>query len=310
MAQKSAIRYLSAAIGAAFIWGFLTIPLKHLHTLNYAPEQILYYRVLMSFIALWIYVLLFRRKPLIHDVSVLRQMPARERRKSIWIILLTGIFITTNWFTYIYVVNNIGVKVAGFGYLICPLLTAGGGFLLLKEKLSRLKVAGISLAVISIIILSTGSVSETLWSIVVAISYAVYLLLQRLIPQFDKINTLAIQLLISIIILGPFYIHQFNGLPEQSAFWTDIIVTAVLFTIIPLLLSLYALSGLPSSTIGITIYINPVITFLVAYFYFHESFAAWQLMGYSILLASVIIFNWEMIGGALKNKEQTAAQAT
>lgn len=306
--KKSSLIYLMAAISAAFIWGFLTIPLKRLHQIGYPSEQILYYRVFASFILIWFFNLPFRRDVIRADISLLKNMPSAERKKALWLLLATGIFITANWFTYIYVVNHIGVKVAGFGYLICPLITAAGGFLILKEPLSRIKVIGILTAVISIGILSTGSVSQALWSVLVAISYSVYLIIQRVLTQFDKINMLAFQLIISVLILLPFYIYQFHGFPASLEFWITIFIVGLVFTLIPLLLSLFALTGIPSSTLGITIYINPVITFAVAFFYFHEGFEQSQLTGYLLLLASVIVFNWELISGVYNRKKHLRTQ--
>lgn len=210
--------------------------------------------------------------------------------------------ITGNWFSYIYVVNHISVKVAAFAYFICPLLTAFGGFLILKEPLSKVKIAGLIIAVLSIVILSTGSLRDMMASFIVAIFYAIYLVIQRVLTQFDKINMLALQLLLSAIMLLPFYVHEFNGLPQSAEFWANITVVAVLFTLIPLLLSLYALTGIPSSTLGITIYINPIMTFIVAFVYFHEGFDKSQLLGYLLLLASVIVFNWDMTGNLFRPK--------
>ncbi|OKS89317.1 EamA family transporter [Mucilaginibacter polytrichastri] len=302
--KKASFIYLLAAIGAAFIWGFLTIPLKRLHHIGYASQQILYYRVLTSLVIIWIYNLVFRYKIISHDVRVLKAMPPKQRTKVLWLLFGTGVFITGNWFSYIYVVNHISVKVAAFAYFICPLLTAGGGFLILKEQLSKVKIAGIVIAILSVIILSTASFTQMLMSFTVAIFYAAYLVIQRVLTQFDKINMLALQLLISVIILMPFYIYEFNGLPQSAEFWGNITIIAVLFTLVPLLLSLYALTGLPSSTLGITIYINPIVTFVVAFVYFHEAFDQSQLLGYLLLLASVIVFNWGMIGNLFKRKDQ------
>lgn len=306
--KKASFIYLLAAIGAAFIWGFLTIPLKHLHHNGYASQQILFYRVFTSLVIIWIYNLVFRSKTISKDISVLKSMPPKQRGRVLWLLFATGIMITGNWFSYIYVVNHISVKVAAFAYFICPLLTAGGGFLILKEQLSRVKIAGIIIALLSIVILSTGSVTEMLWSFVVAIFYAIYLIIQRVLTQFDKINMLALQLLISALMLLPFYLHEFNGLPQPADFWINITVVAVLFTLVPLLLSLFALTGIPSSTLGITIYINPIMTFVVAFVYFHEGFDESQLLGYSLLLISVIVFNWGMIGNLFGSKRETQTQ--
>lgn len=311
MAQKKASAiYLLAAIGAAFIWGFLTIPLKRLHHLNYSSQQILYYRVLASLVIIWIYNLVLRRKAIQTDLNILSGLPRNKRNKVLLLLFCTGAAIMLNWFTYIYVVNHISVKVAASAYFICPLLTACGGFLILKEPVTKLKVAGLMIALGSICILSTGSVINVAWAFVVAIFYAIYLVIQRVLTHFDKINMLAVQLIIAAVLLLPFYIHDYNGFPTSLEFWANITVVTVLFTLVPLLLSLYALTGIPSSTLGITIYINPIITFVVAFVYFNEGFEGSQLSGYLLLLFSVIVFNWEIIGSLFSRRSRLNSQLT
>ncbi|MCJ8208443.1 EamA family transporter [Mucilaginibacter sp. RS28] len=300
MKPKSTFIYLAAAISAAFIWGFFAIPLKHLH--HYPPQQILYYRVFTSFVSLWALNLIFRRATIRKDIALLKTLPSGERKKVLLLLISTGFFITANWFTYIYVVNHIGVKVAAFAYLICPLLTACGGFMILKEPLTRVKFAGLVIAVVSIALLSTVSLYQVLWALFVAVFYAIYLVIQRVLNQFDKINMLAFQLMIAILILLPFYIHDFNDVPTSADFWFNIILIALVFTLLPLLLSLFALNGIQSSTLGITIYINPVISFTVAVFYFNETIERSHLLGYLLLLIAVMVFNWQVIANLFKKK--------
>lgn len=308
MKPKSTLIFLLAAIAAAFIWGFFTIPLKHLHASGYNPQQILYYRVLSSFLVIWSGNLLFRRDVIKDDLQLLKHLPRNDQRKSLWLLLASGFFITANWFTFIYVVNHIGVKVAAFAYLICPLLTALGGFIILKEPLSRLKLIAVIIAIVSIVVLSTVSLSQVLWAILVAVNYAAYLVIQRVLTRFDKINMLSFQLLISMIILLPFYIYEFKGIPASPDFWINIVMIAVVFTILPLLLSLFALTGIPSSTLGITIYINPLISFAVAFLYFHERFEQSQILGYSLLISAVLIFNLPVVGSHFKKKKAAEPQ--
>ena len=47
--------------------------------------------------------------------------------------------------------------------------------------------------------------------------------------------------------------------------------------------------------LGIIIYLNPIVAFAVAFFYFHEGISLHQLYAYSLLLAAVIVFNWNTI---------------
>jgi chloramphenicol-sensitive protein RarD len=53
---------------------------------------------------------------------------------------------------------------------------------------------------------------------------------------------------------------------------------------------------MPSSTLGIIIYLNPVIAFAVAFLYFNDTINPYQIYAYSLLLAAVVVFNWNLIG--------------
>jgi len=285
--------YMAAAVAAPLIWGFFSIPLRQLH--HYPAQQILYYRVFTSLLIIWIINLTFRRKAVVADIRAIKSVTGAERKKLWWLVLATGVFITANWFSYIYVVNNVSLQVAAFAYLICPLLTACGGFLILKEPLSKFKLAAVFIAVFSIIILSTGSLVQAMWSLWVASMYAVYLVIQRTINHLDKLTLLGIQLVIATAILLPFFIYNYQPVPKEAGFWLNIVLISAIFTILPLTLSLFALTGLPSSTLGITLYINPIIAFSIAFMYFNEAFDYSQLAGYALLLVSVICFNAELL---------------
>ncbi len=187
------------------------------------------------------------------------------------------------------------MKSAAFAYMVCPLITAIGGFLILKEQLSRLKLTALAIAVMSIVILGQGSFRDVLWSVIVASLYAFYLIIQRVMVKIDKLIMLGIHLLIAAIITLPLFIYNFKALPSDMHFWAVIVIISVLFTVVPLFLSLYALIGMPSSTLGIIIYLNPIVAFAVAFFYFHEGIDPHQLYAYSMLLAAVIMFNWGTI---------------
>lgn len=287
------VKYFSAALLSVVIWGFFSIPLREIQ--DYPSEQILYYRILTSLLITWGYIAFFRRKKLLADLDFIKKEERSGRNRIIFLSVLTGILITGNWFTYIYAVNNVNLKSAAFAYMVCPLITAFGGFLILKEKLSGLKLTALGVACISIVILAQGSSRDVMWSVIVASFYSFYLIAQKVIVRVDKFIMLGFQLIIAVIILFPFYIHDFVSIPADPYFWFIIILISIAFTIIPLYLSLYALSGMPSSTLGIIIYINPIVAFAVAFFYFHEGISLYQLYAYSLLFAAVIVFNLDTI---------------
>lgn len=219
------------------------------------------------------------------------------KQKKIIFLQIVGatVLLTLNWYTFIYAINNVSIKSGAFAYMVCPLITAFGGFLILKEELSRIKLISLGIALLSIVMLATGSFIEVLWSVVIAALYSFYLIIQRKMQHLDKLNVLACQITLAVVLMLPFYIYHHQGFPTGVWFWGHIIVIAALFTVIPLFLSLYALIGIPSSTLGVIIYLNPIIAFTVAVLYFDEHITFHQLLAYLLLLFAVFLFNWNLI---------------
>lgn len=286
-------RYLLAAFLSVAIWGFFSIPLRNLKT--FPSEEILYYRIFASLIVIWLAIFLFRKKKLKEDILYYKTISPKERRIIIYQIIGATVLLTLNWYTFIYAVNHVSLQSAAFAYMVCPLITAFGGFLILKEELSKLKLSALAIALLSIVMLATGSFIEVLWSVMIAALYAFYLIIQRKMQHLDKLNVLALQITLAVVFMLPFYVYHHESFPQGIWFWSHIFLIASLFTVIPLFLSLYALIGIPSSTLGIIIYLNPIIAFTVAIFYFDENIGVHQLLAYLLLLFAVFLFNWNLI---------------
>ena len=294
-------KYFLAAVISVSMWGFFSIPLRNLQ--DYPSEEILHYRIFTSLTITWLIILIFKKKDFRNDIVFLKSQSPEERKKIFWLTLAAGILITGNWFSFIYAVNHVSLTSAAFAYMVCPLITAMGGFLILKEHLSPTKLVAIGIALISILLLAQGSLRDVLWSVFIASLYAFYLIIQRVVNKVDKLNMLGIQLVISFLITFPFFIYHFTAFPTDAYFWVNILIISVVFTIIPLFLSLYALVRLPSSTLGIIIYLNPIVAFAVAFYYFDESVNTFQIYAYALLVAAVIIFNWGIIGSLFQKSD-------
>lgn len=245
-------------------------------------------------------MLLFRGSTIKKDISYIRSLSVKKKEQLLLLTLVAGVLITGNWFSFIYAVNNVSLRSAAFAYMVCPLITASGGFLILKEHLTKVKLLAIFIAMISILILAKGSFIDVVWSVFIAALYAFYLIIQRVIQHIDKFNMLAMQLLISLFLMLPLYIYHFKGFPTDIDFWLNIFLISVVFTIIPLFLSMYALIGISSSTLGIIIYINPVVSFAVAFIYFNEDVNILQLIAYALVVIAIIVFNSAVIGDLIK----------
>src|SRR3546814_17190593 len=91
---------------------------------------------------------------------------------------------------------------------------------------------------------------EVSWSVGVATLFAIYLVIQREIKQVDKFNLLGVQLLLACLLVLPAFAWEHHAVPVDSSFWINIFAIALIFTVIPLFLNLYALIRIPLSTIS------------------------------------------------------------
>ncbi|MGV3763672.1 EamA family transporter [Parapedobacter sp.] len=291
--MQGRLKYFSAAFFAAVLWGFMAIPLRAIR--EWPAEDILYYRIFTSTALIWPFILVFRRKQLSASSRYLQGVPQALRWRLITLTIIASLLITGNWFTFIYAVNHVSIQSAAFAYLVCPLLTTLAAFLILKERLTALKKIAIGIALASVVLLARGSLHDVAWSIGIASFYALYLVVQRVIQHVDRLVVLAVQLTLCSLFILPMLLWQFHPVPTGAVFWVNITVIAVVFTIIPLYMSLYALNGISSTTVGILIYINPIIAFAIAVAYFHEPVYTYQLLAYLVLFLAVFLFNWSAL---------------
>ena len=283
-------KHYAAAITAVVVWGFFSIPLRALK--DYSAGEILYFRIVLSAVVLLIVVSAFKRADVKSNLSRFRELPKAERNKVIGLTLLGGALLCVNWLTFIYVVNNINIKTASFAYLICPVITAVLGYVIIKEKLSVLQWSAVGLCALSCVLIGMQSAFELGYSFFTAFTYAIYLITQRVNQGFDRLIMLCIQVLFSLLILSVFFTQLVDEVPAEINFYGIILIIAVVFTVFPLFLNLFALNKINSATIGILMYINPLINFSLAFIMFHETITALQIMGYGVIAVALILFNY------------------
>jgi chloramphenicol-sensitive protein RarD len=286
-------KYYLAAIAAYTVWGFFSLVLKPLHA--YSSVDILFYRVFSCAILMLLINFLFRRDKCRETLKLFKQMPPQKKRRAVLLNVAGSIFLTGNWFSFIYVMNHVSIKATSLSYMVCPILTTLLAFFLLHEKLSKLQWLAVLLSISGCLLLSFAGITDMLFSMVIGFSYACYLISQRENTGFDKFIILSFHILLSSLILLPFFPAFSGPMPTEGKFYIYILIIAVFFTIIPLLLNLYALLGMNSSTAGMLLNINPIIAFILAIMFFHEPISLLQIIGYAIIFIAVIVFNARQI---------------
>lgn len=289
-------RHYAAGITAFLIWGFIPLIIKSFQA--YPIGLVLYFRIILSCILLIIGGTLLLRKQWTASYNLFKATTKQEKQKAIGLTLVGAALLMVNWLSFIYVVKFIDTQSGAFAYILCPVLTSLLGFLILKEQLNRNQWLAIGLCMLSCGLMATGTLLSFLLSFFVGLTYAFYLISQRLLKNYDKMLLLTIQLTVAAICFIPFYDFWLTiGTSSTAAvnlnlhFFMLIAILSIVFTVIPLFLNLYALKELNSGTVGVLMYLNPITGFLLAFFYFQEETSILKLVAYSIILLAVILYN-------------------
>lgn len=283
------LKYYAAALSSFVVWGAFSLVLRPLS--DYAALDILTYRVAFAAVIISLISLIFRYKTSKENITLIFSLTPKDRLQIISATIFSAVLLALNWYLYIYVMNAVSVKATSLGYLICPILTALLASVFLKEKLNTGQWIAVSLAVLSCLMLSYGHFLDMVYSVIIALTYAIYLIVQKASTKLDKFFTLTLHILISAMFLIPIGMNTGEVVAHSDMFYQYVLIISVFFTIIPLFLNMYALKGLDSSVVGVLLYINPIIAFMLAIFYFDECVNLLQGLAYGIIFLAVIVFN-------------------
>lgn len=291
--QLKNLKYYLAAIFAFATWGTFSLVLRPLH--SYASLDILFYRVFSCALIMSVVTVLFRRMKLKENLKYFKSISKNSKYKIVGLNVVSSILLTGNWFSFIYVMNHISVRATSVAYLVCPIITTILAFFILREKLTKLQWISVVLSGVGCILLSYSNLIDMVYSSLIGSTYACYLIIQSVNSKFDKFLILNFHMILAALILLPFFPSYSREVPTEFKFYFYIEIIAVMYTIVPLLLNLYALSGIASSKVGMILNINPIIAFVLAGAVYHEALEGLQILSYSIIFLAVIIFNTKEI---------------
>lgn len=268
----------------AFIsWGILPI---YWHYMEQVPSlQILAHRFVWSFAFIAIVITIKKQWHLIKEVL--------SNKKTVLFVLTGSIFMSANWFIYIWSVTNNHVIEASLGYYINPLISIAFGMIFLKERLNRWQTASLCLALISVIIL-TVNYGQIPWiSISLALTFALYGLFKKLI-QTDAMISFALEtVFLTPFAAGYLFFVESKGTGSLSHASITVIILLVIsgvLTAIPLLWFGIGQKRVSMFTMGFLQYIAPTINLILGVFFFHEIFTSIELFSFSFIWLALIVF--------------------
>ncbi|RUO37003.1 EamA family transporter RarD [Aliidiomarina shirensis] len=286
--QRTARQGVIFALCAYSIWGFAPIYFK---TLAHVPAfEVLAHRIIWAFLFMLVLIVSTGRMQ-----QVIR---AFDSPKLLLQLGLAACLIGFNWFLFIWAVANDHILDASLGYYINPLLNVAIGMLFFSERLRRLQVLAVSLAIVGVAIqiITFGSVPWV--ALALATSFATYGAIRKKLP-FDSLTGLWLE----VILLLPMMLIYFFFFANSSASnmlentWqlNILLVLAGVITTVPLLFFTGAAKRIRYSTLGLFQYIAPSLMFLLAVMLYNEPLAVDKLITFVIIWLALAIYTYDAV---------------
>jgi len=272
------------AASAFILWGIFPL---YFHAIREVPPlEILGHRMLWSLLFLAIVLTVRQQWKWLPQV-------ARQPR-VLGAFVASALLLSSNWFVYIWSVNNGHVLDASLGYFINPLINVMLGMLVLKETLRRGQWLAIGLAACGVAWL-TWSAGELPWiALILGISFACYGLLRKT-AALAALEGLSLEtMLLFPLALG--YVVWLTVHGQNTFVNTDtgatrwLLAAAGPITAIPLLLFAAGARKISMSALGLLQYLSPSLQALLGVWVFHEAFPQERLIGFAIIWTALALY--------------------
>jgi len=279
---------LAYALGAHAIWGIM--PLYLILVRSVPPIEFVAWRVIFT---LPICVAIIAWRGGLAEIT-----GAFSNRRTLLALLGSSLAVGINWVLYVVAIQTDHVYAASLGYYILPLFMMLLGLVVLREKLTRAQWCAVALAAVGVAMLAAGALSTLWFSIGIAVTFALYGLIRKMI-SVGSLAGLTIETLLlyaPAIAIAAWYSAQ----PQGSAMTVDAGLSASIalggpMTAVPLILFAISARRMSYSTIGFLQFLSPTIVFLLGLFWFHEELRPAQLGCFILIWAAMALFLWDLL---------------
>ncbi|MFS1512885.1 EamA family transporter RarD [Chengkuizengella sp. SCS-71B] len=292
------------SLAAYVLWGLLPIYWKWIE--HVPAGEILAHRIVWSFVfVIGIIYVTKKSSTFRQQIYLFWKTP-----KSMIPVLIAGMLISCNWFIYIWAVNHEQIVEASLGYYMNPLLSVLLGVIVLREKMSNWHIIALFFAGIGVAILTIQHGQIPLISIALALSFALYGLVKKII-KLDSVFSLAIETAL-VLPIALIYLSSLQG-RGAGTFLTSSLSTTILLictgvaTALPLLFFAEGLQRISLSLNGFFQYLAPTISLILAIFVYHEPFSKIQLISFMFIWSGLILFTLSSTNLARVSEKKTAS---
>ncbi len=216
-----------------------------------------------------------------------------KKKINIFILFITGLLISINWFTWLYAVKMNRLLDSALGYYIFPILSVFFGIIFLKEKYNRNKILSVLLVVVALIYLII-KLDQIPWiGITVAVTFSLYGLIRKKVKVTSDIGLLVETLLISPIAITLFiflFKNNINIFSFDEPVLSFYLFWAGLMTLIPLFWYTKGFELIGIGPASMIFFLTPTAQFFLGLYYFNEPLILDKLISFIFIWIAVIIY--------------------
>ncbi|MCF6288788.1 MAG: EamA family transporter RarD [Proteobacteria bacterium] len=283
----------AAGVFSFVFWGFLPIYFKFI---QYVPAlTTIAHRIIWGAVFLLLFLIIRERNNFFKAMGL--------SVKQVAGLLLSGLLVASNWLIFVWAINNDQILSTSLGYFINPLVNVVLGVLFLHESLSKAQRLALIIATIATLFYAINLGQPPWIALFLAFTFGLYgfvrkkLNVKPLVGLMWETMLLAIPSIIYLLLYAPAIVHV-NASNTTYLF----LFFSGLMTVLPLIAFNYATKKLPLSIIGFIQYLGPTISFLIAVFYYGETFTFGHKVVFLGIWLALLIVSWSPLKKLMQYK--------
>lgn len=214
------------------------------------------------------------------------------------ILLLSAIALSGNWIFLYQSYDYTSISNATLAYYFAPVFVLLLAPFLLKEAWTLKKVLCIIFALFGMMLIVGASFNSSatdqlglLYGFAAAAFYATLMLVNKFIPEIDKLELTVIQLALAALLLGIYvsFTDGFHIAALDAHTLPFIFILGIVNTGIGFWLFFIGMDGLTGQSIAMLSYVDPLVAIIISAWLLQEPMSMTQIIGAFVLLSSTLI---------------------
>ncbi len=269
-------------VGAYAMWGMFPAFFPLLKPAG--AFEVLAHRIVWTFALMAVVIAAVRR------LGDIRAITGRT-----WLLLVcASALVSANWVIYVYAVNNGHVVDAALGYFINPLVSVALGLLIFRERLNRPQFAALAIAIAAVVVLTVEVGVPPYIGLGLALSFGLYGAVKKVVPIDPSVSVGLEAAIAAPLALGYIVALQAAGDGQFTNHGPGHVALMILsgpVTALPLLLFAAAAQRLPLVTLGLLLYLTPIMQMTWGIVVGHEPMPPARWLGFALIWLALLVFS-------------------